>query len=137
MKCTAKWRDKVSVGAGAVLEEPVVVVRPPPKRGEETDEQLRQRLLYQSRKRGIRENDLLMGTFAGEELGSMNRAELEEYDGILNEHDNEWDMYKWMVGKMPLPEHLKDSSVMKKLVVHAENKEMEMRIDVPQLHRKG
>ena len=125
----------MSVGAGAVREEPVVVVRPPVERGSETDEQLRQRLLYQSRKRGIRENDLLMGTFAGEELGSMSRGELEEYDGILNEHDNEWDMYKWMVGKMPLPEHLRDSSVMKRLVIHAENREMEMRIDVPQLHR--
>ena len=50
-------------------------------------------MLYQSRKRGIKENDLIMGTFAHEFLHTFEMEELVEYDMILNEHDNEWDMY--------------------------------------------
>lgn len=29
----------------------------------------------------------------------MSLEELCEYDIILNEHDNEWDMFKWLTGK--------------------------------------
>lgn len=40
-------------------------------------------------------------------LGGVACGRLEEYDIILNEHDNEWDMYAWMVGKKELPDYLK------------------------------
>lgn len=29
----------------------------------------------------------------------MNMEQMREYDIILNAHDNEWDMYNWLVGK--------------------------------------
>ena len=44
-----------------IVEEPVVILRPKDKRPDEPIDNKRARLLYQSRKRGIKENDLLMG----------------------------------------------------------------------------
>jgi succinate dehydrogenase flavin-adding protein (antitoxin of CptAB toxin-antitoxin module) len=58
---------------------------------------------------------------------------LNEYDTILNDHDNEWDMYKWMVGNAPVPAHLQDSKVMHMLVEHASNQQKELRIELPPL----
>ncbi|KIX03581.1 uncharacterized protein Z518_07134 [Rhinocladiella mackenziei CBS 650.93] len=54
---------------------------------------MRARLLYQSRKRGILESDLLLSTFAAANLSSMNRSQLEQYDLFLDEND--WDIYYW------------------------------------------
>ncbi|EXJ93231.1 hypothetical protein A1O3_01788 [Capronia epimyces CBS 606.96] len=54
---------------------------------------IRARLLYQSRKRGTLESDLLLSTFAAENLPSMNRFQLEQYDRFLDEND--WDIYYW------------------------------------------
>ena len=42
----------------------------------------RARLLYQSKKRGILENDILLGEFAESHLPKMNAAELAEYDKV-------------------------------------------------------
>ena len=47
-----------------------------------------------------------MGAFAHAHLHEWGEAELREYDVILNDHDNEWDMYAWMVGKRELPEYV-------------------------------
>ena len=44
--------------------------------------QMRARLVYQSRKRGTLESDLLLSTFAQENLGSMAADELKEYDKV-------------------------------------------------------
>lgn len=99
----------------------------------ESDNTMRARLLYQSRKRGIKENDLLMGTFSNEFLDTLDRPQLEEYDIILNEHDNEWDMYAWMVGKKELPDYLKKLGVMHQLIEFAKNDQQEVRIDLPPL----
>lgn len=43
---------------------------------------MRARLVYQSRKRGTLESDLLLSTFAKEELGQMNETELKEFDKV-------------------------------------------------------
>ena len=47
----------------------------------------------QSRKRGTLESDLLLSTFAAENLGSMSKKQLEQYDLFLDEND--WDIYYW------------------------------------------
>jgi succinate dehydrogenase flavin-adding protein (antitoxin of CptAB toxin-antitoxin module) len=47
----------------------------------------------QSRKRGTLESDLLLSTFAAENLSTMNRSQLEEYDLFMDEND--WDIYYW------------------------------------------
>ncbi|KAJ4306169.1 Succinate dehydrogenase assembly factor 2 mitochondrial [Collariella sp. IMI 366227] len=54
---------------------------------------MRARLLYQSRKRGTLESDLLLSTFASAHLATMTPAQLTEYDLFLDEND--WDIYYW------------------------------------------
>ncbi|KAL3425787.1 TPR repeat protein [Phlyctema vagabunda] len=53
----------------------------------------RARLLYQSRKRGTLESDLLMSTFADAHLPHMTPAQMAQYDLFLDEND--WDIYYW------------------------------------------
>lgn len=58
---------------------------PPPEplpRVGETVETLRARLVYQSRKRGTLESDLLLSTFAKEQLKVMSEGELKEFDRV-------------------------------------------------------
>lgn len=54
----------------------------PLPRPNESLETTRARLLYQSRKRGTLESDLLLSTFARDHLPAMTRAELSEYDKV-------------------------------------------------------
>ncbi|RKF64150.1 Succinate dehydrogenase assembly factor 2, mitochondrial [Erysiphe neolycopersici] len=54
---------------------------------------MRARLLYQSRKRGTLESDLLLSTFAEAHLRDMTEAQLANYDLFLDEND--WDIYYW------------------------------------------
>ncbi|TVY25093.1 Succinate dehydrogenase assembly factor 2, mitochondrial [Lachnellula hyalina] len=53
----------------------------------------RARLLYQSRKRGTLESDLLMSTFAEAHLRDMTPAQMAQFDLFLDEND--WDIYYW------------------------------------------
>ncbi|KAF2435657.1 TPR repeat protein-like protein [Tothia fuscella] len=53
----------------------------------------RARLLYQSRKRGTLESDLLLSTFADANLTTMTEKQLDQYDRFLDEND--WDIYYW------------------------------------------
>ncbi|KIJ99995.1 hypothetical protein K443DRAFT_679472 [Laccaria amethystina LaAM-08-1] len=91
---------------------------PLPRPGEKEDT-LRARLTYQSRKRGILECDLLLSTFAREELTSMSHADLMEYDKLLDEPD--WDIYYWSTGKRTPPERWANSPLLDKLRTHARN----------------
>ncbi|PGH30956.1 hypothetical protein GX50_06267 [[Emmonsia] crescens] len=65
----------------------------PLKRDGEDVTTMRARLLYQSRKRGTLESDLLLSTFASRYLPSMTERQLQEYDKFLDEND--WDIYYW------------------------------------------
>jgi succinate dehydrogenase flavin-adding protein (antitoxin of CptAB toxin-antitoxin module) len=60
---------------------------------------MRARLIYQSRKRGILETDLLLSTFAHENLERMDRDMLDQYDRFLDEND--WDIYYWATQQAP------------------------------------
>lgn len=62
---------------------------------------MRARLLYQSRKRGILESDLLLSTFADVHLSKMRPEQLQEYDRFLDEND--WDIYYWATQDPPEP----------------------------------
>jgi Flavinator of succinate dehydrogenase len=55
----------------------------PVDRSYETVDVTRARLLYQSRKRGILETDLLLSTFANKYLSGMVEGDLREYDKVL------------------------------------------------------
>jgi len=56
---------------------------PEGRSADEETETMRARLVYQSRKRGILETDLLLSTFIDSgKLKNMTRAEMEEYDRV-------------------------------------------------------
>ncbi|KAL2877368.1 Succinate dehydrogenase assembly factor 2 mitochondrial [Colletotrichum sp. CLE4] len=65
----------------------------PLRRQGEDERTMRARLLYQSRKRGTLESDLLMSTFANEHLPHMTKSQMAQYDLFLDEND--WDIYYW------------------------------------------
>ncbi|EGD84506.1 succinate dehydrogenase assembly factor 2, mitochondrial [Trichophyton rubrum D6] len=71
----------------------------PLKRKGEDNSTKRARLLYQSRKRGTLESDLLLSTFASTYLAKMTGSQLDEYDRFLDEND--WDIYYWATQEPP------------------------------------
>ncbi|UNI20715.1 Succinate dehydrogenase assembly factor 2 mitochondrial [Purpureocillium takamizusanense] len=71
----------------------------PLRRTGEDAETKRARLLYQSRKRGTLESDLLLSTFAAKHLPSMTPEQLTQYDLLLDEND--WDIYYWATQREP------------------------------------
>jgi len=95
---------------------------PPPTplpRPNESIATMRARLVYQSRKRGTLESDLLLSTFARDVLAGMGEVELKEYDRLLDEPD--WDIYYWATNKRTPPERWANSSVLERLRVHTKN----------------
>ncbi|KAJ2081946.1 Succinate dehydrogenase assembly factor 2 mitochondrial [Coemansia sp. RSA 988] len=85
--------------------------------GSEALETMRRRLLYQMRKRGILETDLLLSTFAAQHLGGLSRAELDDLDSLLSNID--WDIFYWATGKTQPPESVCSMPVFQKLRDHA------------------
>jgi antitoxin CptB len=59
-------------------------------------------LRYRSWRRGFREHDFLMGTFADEKLANQDDAGLDAFEILLDQAD--WDVYYWIVGQKPVPE---------------------------------
>ncbi|KAJ7778253.1 mitochondrial protein [Mycena metata] len=92
---------------------------PPLPRPNEQVSTLRARLVYQSRKRGTLESDLILSTFACEHLANMSEAELREYDKLLDEAD--WDIYYWATEERAPPERWAGSAILEKLKIHARN----------------
>ncbi|CAM9021821.1 unnamed protein product [Wickerhamomyces anomalus] len=114
-------------------EETVVKIAPIERKNEDINKK-RARLVYQSRKRGILETDLLLSKFAKLHLTSFNMEELDEYDKLLDELD--WDIYYWATKNYditPLPEKWKDSKILKMLQELSENKEKEV-LRMPNLY---
>lgn len=110
-----------------------IKIEPLPRVGE-LPETKRARLLYQSRKRGILETDLLLSRFAEQYLKTMTVAEMEEYDQLLDEQD--WDIYYWATKNehmKPCPEKWEKSELMAKLRVLAENKKRNL-LRMPELY---
>jgi antitoxin CptB len=63
----------------------------------------RRRILYRCWHRGIREMDLVFGTFAETEIATLDPADLDEFELIMDEQDH--DLHAWITGAQPLPEH--------------------------------
>jgi len=101
------------------------------KRIEDVDT-TRARLLYQSRKRGMAENDILISTFAKRYLPDFSIEQLKMYDDIINKPSNDWDLYYWMTGASPIPVEF-NNEVMALMVEHAKNTGMEVRLTQPAL----
>ena len=114
----------------SVLSEPWI----PPYRArtDESVETIKARLLYQSRKRGMLENGLLLSTFAAKFLDSMSEPDLRDYDRLINLPSNDWDIYYWATGVKPIPAEF-DTPMMHKFIGHVQNSNKESRLRQPDL----
>lgn len=112
--------DEGSVAMGEDLKP-----HAPIDRSHEVIETKRARLLWQSRKRGILETDLLLSTFAAKELEHMNMEELILYDQLLDEPD--WEIYYYATAKKQAPEKFRDTKLIQQLIQHVKNEEKETR----------
>jgi antitoxin CptB len=70
------------------------------------EEALKRRLLFQSRHRGVKELDLILGPFAARHLPAFGAEELKDFAVLLAEPDP--DIYDWLVGRVPLPARLQN-----------------------------
>lgn len=74
-------------------------------------------MIYRSKQRGWLEVDLLLGSWAVENVPNLSEVELDEYEILLKEETI--DVYNYVSGKDPLPPHLQGLSVMEKLKIFA------------------
>ena len=65
----------------------------------ETREHKIKRLIIRSMRRGIKEMDLILMHYAQDKLSGMSDDELDHYDAMLNENDQ--DLYQWCSGQVP------------------------------------
>ncbi|ATG36141.1 MULTISPECIES: succinate dehydrogenase assembly factor 2 [Phaeobacter] len=59
------------------------------------------RLQMRSMRRGIKEMDILLSAYAERNLAGMAPAELDLYDLLLQENDQ--DLYQWVTGQVAAP----------------------------------
>jgi len=65
----------------------------------------RRKLKFRAWRRGFREMDLLMGTFADQHLADMSDEYLSEFERLLATPD--WEVFAWIVGQKPVPGNYK------------------------------
>ena len=73
----------------------------------------RKKLRFRAWRRGFREMDLLMGSFADEFISDMNDEEVGEFERLLATPD--WEVYAWIIGQKPIPDNHK-SDVLDRLI---------------------
>ncbi|KAJ8973729.1 hypothetical protein NQ317_012868 [Molorchus minor] len=146
-KCVSRARQRSSLrqipalkyqryGSSSVIdppEDPVFTIPRPKSRENEPQQQRKARLLYQSRKRGMLENDLLLSTFVAKYLDSFTPEQLDEYDKLINGPSNDWDIYYWASDIKPIPKEY-DHEVMRMLKLHCKNLSKEPRLRQPDLN---
>ena len=67
----------------------------------ETAEHRLKRLKMRSMRRGIKEMDLILTSFASGKLAGMEPAMLDCYEALLDENDQ--DLYQWVTGQVATP----------------------------------
>lgn len=75
----------------------------------------RKRILFRCWHRGIREMDLVFGQFADAELPTLSETELDEFETIMDEEDN--DLARWVLGTLPVPERF-DTPLFARIVAY-------------------
>ncbi|MGL4323261.1 MAG: succinate dehydrogenase assembly factor 2 [Beijerinckiaceae bacterium] len=61
----------------------------------------RKRILFRAWHRGIREMDLIMGKFCDASIATLNEAELDEFERLIDVPDR--DLFAWLTGAEPTP----------------------------------
>ncbi|MGV6811617.1 MAG: FAD assembly factor SdhE [Brevirhabdus sp.] len=59
------------------------------------------RVRMRSWRRGTKEMDLVLGRYADERLEALSAKELDLYEALLEENDQ--DLYRWLTGQAPAP----------------------------------
>lgn len=90
------------------------------------------RLVYQSRKRGMLENGLLLSTFAARYLKDLDKKQTQLYDDLINQPTNDWDIFYWATNVKPTPEEF-NNEIMDLLKKHVSNDRREQRLRQPGL----
>jgi len=65
----------------------------------------RRKLTFRAWRRGFREMDLLMGSFADKYMAGLDDDEVAEFERLLSVPD--WDVYAWLIGQKPVPDNHK------------------------------
>ncbi len=73
------------------------------------------RLKIRAWRRGTREMDMILGPFSDEKAASLDAAELDLFETMLGENDQ--DLYLWVSGQMPPPP--KYSELIEAIQTHA------------------
>ena len=79
----------------------------------------RKRLLYRFQHCGMKENDILLGGFAERHIDSLGDDEMDLFEALLAETDN--DLYNWFTGREPLPARI-DNALTRKIVEDCANR---------------
>jgi antitoxin CptB len=61
----------------------------------------RRRIVFRAWHRGMREMDLLMGSFVDSEIADLSEAELDDLEILLEEPDR--DVFSWLTGEVETP----------------------------------
>lgn len=77
----------------------------------------RRKALYRSWHRGMREVDLIMGSFADGEIAGLSDEELATYEAFMAEADG--DILKWVTGEEQVPAR-HDNPVFAKILAYRE-----------------
>ncbi|BCH25094.1 FAD assembly factor SdhE [Mesorhizobium sp. L-8-3] len=73
----------------------------------------RRKLLFRSWHRGMREMDLILGTFADAEIGALTEIEIDQYEGLLDIPDTK--LLPWITGERPIPAD-QDSPILRRVL---------------------
>ena len=65
----------------------------------------RRKLKFRAWRRGFREMDLLMGSFADAHVAELSDEDLSEFERLLATPD--WEVFAWLVGQKPVPDNFK------------------------------
>lgn len=90
---------------------------------DETRETRLKRLHMRSWRRGIKEMDLVLGHFSDDHLDGLEGAELDTYEALLNENDQ--DLLRWITGLDPVPDRF--SVLFQRISDHARTQGLEGR----------
>lgn len=84
----------------------------------ETAENRIKRMGMRSWRRGTKEMDMILGPFSDDRLAAMDAADLDLYDALLLENDQ--DLYQWVSGQVAPPDRFAD--LIARIADHAASK---------------
>lgn len=89
----------------------------------ETQEARIKRMQMRSMRRGIKEMDIILESYARDRLAGMDEAQLTLYDALLSENDQE--IYAWILGNEATPEAY--GALIPQIAAHAESHARQLR----------